>query len=433
MRNKQRGVALLIIALILGLATAGFFFSKFSARNIEQERAAETTAALAEAKAALLGFAMSFEVSNSGRYGFLPCPEVRLTFGLEGSASSPCGDTYASSIGRLPWRSLRSPPWRDGDKECLWYAVSGAYKNSATANHPSGNTMHNADSLGQFSIVTEDGTILAGATPETRAVAVIFSSGRPFASQDRTRVTGLEQCPGNYIAANYLDSVGGISNAAVQSTNDRVDTFVVSSRRENFNDRLVFITRDEIFSFLINRASFETAINGLTERIAMCFTTTLAGFGPANLNLADYRRNNEYVSMATLTRGRVPRDVTNCPGWSQSQIALWRNWKDHFFYARCNSPCTVNGGGAYDGVVFFSGRRLNGQARRAPPLEPENTKGQIRNYLEGCNSENFASGTNFQTALGGGGCPALNDPNTFNDTLYCIRPSGSNPRVALCS
>ena len=422
MRSKQRGVALLIIALILGRATTGFFFSKFSARNIEQERAAGTTAALAEAKAALLGFAMSFEASepgDAGRYGFLPCPEVRLTFGLEGSASSPCGDTYASSIGRLPWRSLRSGPIRDGNKECLWYAVSGSYKNSGSSTPE----MLNADTPGQFEISGQDGTLLAGASPENRAVAVIFSPGSIVGSQNRTTSTGTSSCPGHYTAADYLEVLNGINNAVVSSNSNQIDRLVAGNRTDTFNDRLVFITQEEIFSSIVNSTDFLADIRDLTARIANCLADG-ATATPANLSLSDYRSEDEYRSVPSLARGRVP-NVAAC--LSASQRTLWQNWKDHFFYARCNSPCTVNGRGAYNGIVFFAGRRLNGQERRAPPLESENTKGQIRNYLEGCNSENFASGTNFQTALGGGSCLALSGPNTFNDTLYCIRSGSSLP------
>lgn len=450
MRNRQRGVALLIIALILSLATVGFFISRFSARNIEQEQAAETTASLAEAKAALLGFAASFqssETGRAGRYGFLPCPEIELTFGFEGSASSPCGVTYANSIGRLPWRSLRSAPLQDGTKECLWYAVSGSYKNSGTSTPE----MLNADTPGQFEILGQDGIRLAGTSPENRAVAVIFSVGSVVGGQNRTPSPSTSSCPGNYTAADYLETLDDVNNAFVNASRDRVDRFIVGNGNSRFNDRMVFITQAEIFGKLTTRKDFLGKMEMLSEKIATC----LANFArnpsdlpwAAPMSLADYRVNKNYQSNSSLNpklaRGRVPYqqvssstsppteiikiDTINppvCGGLTASDLALWKNWKDHFFYVRatdltCSVPgscLTVNRSNTnYISIVFFAGGKLGTQTRLAPPLDSD-SKMTIANYLEGRNRTNFEAGGNFEKSP---------SDATFNDILYCISPNFS--------
>lgn len=423
MFSRQRGAALLILALIIGFVTAALLFNRFSVRNLELAREARTTAALAEAKAALLGFAVSFEAGNTGRYAFLPCTETDLTFKNEGSPRGNCGETHVNSIGRLPWRGLKSPPLRDGEKECLWYAVSGSYKNSGS----SAPKMLNADSPGQFEIVTQDGTLLAGSTPENRAVAVIFSPGGVTGTQNRAPLQGTDSCPGNYSAANYLETLNGMNNASVNPNPDRIDRFILANQTGTFNDKLVFITQDEVFGKLVAHPTFLSHMEALTATIARCLAASDTTIQPAKLDLGDYRDVDEYTSVSTLARGRIPKNVTSC--LPASQLPLWKNWKDHFFYVRCNSSCTVNGGGSYEAIVFFAGKRLADQERRAPPIETVDTKAEIKNYLEGCNASNFANGTSFQSQLGISGCP----PNlaVLNDRLYCIS-AGSPRTVASC-
>ena len=55
--NKQQGIALIILALILVLATTTFFVSQLDGNGIKIERDKKTATVLAEAKTALMGFA----------------------------------------------------------------------------------------------------------------------------------------------------------------------------------------------------------------------------------------------------------------------------------------------------------------------------------------------------------------------------------------
>jgi hypothetical protein len=84
--------------------------------------------ALARAKAALIGFAATYadDPDHKGQpQGYLPCPDVDG----DGSAET-CSSRGKTVLGRFPWRTLGLPPLRDGSGECLWYVVSGTYKDN---------------------------------------------------------------------------------------------------------------------------------------------------------------------------------------------------------------------------------------------------------------------------------------------------------------
>ena len=112
--SKQGGIALIIFALILVLATTTFFVSQLDGNNIKIERDKKTVAALAEAKAALLGFgAQSGAALGSARPGELPCPDINNS-GVEAASCN------GNVVGRLPWKTLGINDLRDGDGERLW-------------------------------------------------------------------------------------------------------------------------------------------------------------------------------------------------------------------------------------------------------------------------------------------------------------------------
>src|ERR1043165_8726394 len=95
--NRQRGVALivLLVLLLLGVGSAIFAFMRPASQSIERDKV--TAAALAQAKAALLGYAVSN--TTPAQPGLLPCPDTDN----DGSADSPCGAIGVTAVGRLPW------------------------------------------------------------------------------------------------------------------------------------------------------------------------------------------------------------------------------------------------------------------------------------------------------------------------------------------
>jgi len=324
-KDQQSGVSLIFFILIIALGITAYSLNVFNASNVKAERERKSALALAEAKEALIGYASAYREKNliSGYVlGHLPCPDMGT--GTEGSEASSCGGSGnqdKSVIGKLPWKTLGIPPLRDGDGECLWYAVSGTFKANTKTN------LMNWDTLGQFQVLAADGISLINGTQTTdRAVAIIFSPGSVLANQSRTAVSGTNQCGGNYDAANYLDAVpsgmpgGGITNTFSASTNNAIDSaanqikqFITGTIRDVnkitvVNDKLLSIRPEEIFarkvekrtdfpggyfydstlsdSVLNNTSDTEnTKKYGLLQKIGQC----IVSYGKNNSNASDKR------------------------------------------------------------------------------------------------------------------------------------------------
>ncbi|MEO8009523.1 MAG: hypothetical protein ABI728_13530, partial [Betaproteobacteria bacterium] len=167
----------------MGTLLIAGFASSLARQNYADQR---TAAALSQAKAALIGYAATYpDHDATGVFGFLPCPDMGSASVIpEGNMDVPCGSRDVTVIGRLPWKELGLQPLRDGFGDCLWYAVSGNFKENLTT--PNSRTLLlNWDSNGLIEVVGADGTsLLAGSAPTNRAAAVIFAPGRIFASQD---------------------------------------------------------------------------------------------------------------------------------------------------------------------------------------------------------------------------------------------------------
>ena len=121
--NQQRGAALLVIVVTLVIGAAALFYGLTTATPPEIEQDRITAAALATAKAALIGYATSVNnFSGTARPGDLPCPD-RSDNGLAGggvtatSCGNAAGNQQARRLGRLPWKTLGLPDIRDGSGE----------------------------------------------------------------------------------------------------------------------------------------------------------------------------------------------------------------------------------------------------------------------------------------------------------------------------
>jgi len=349
-RRSQRGVTLLLfLFLALGIGSA-IFLSAWNNNRAHQSQEQKTDQALQQAKEALISHALIYGETDQTNAdpvgstvkdditlppGTLPCPEntLNLSFG-EGSQSGTCDSRDVSSIGRFPWRSLGTSPLRDANGECLWYAVSGSFKKNPSPN------LLNWDSPGAFEIRDGQGNVIA-----SDVVAVIFSSGSPLAGQNRSQLAGTVQCGGNYTASAYLDAInlGGTAynNAAINPAPNGKTIFVAgpvlnASGDVVANDRLLYITRDELFARAIEkRKDFPGALYdgtdnygndpakyGLAQKLAAC----LANYGKYNdnpplvppldkrlpwasrLNVADFA-NDTFDDIAGQYAGRPPYRV----------------------------------------------------------------------------------------------------------------------------
>ena len=445
---RQRGLALLIMLSLLVLATATLMVERFTAARIQSRRNEISDAALAQAKEALIAYALTFGDNHPNKVpGYLLCPETgnSAIATPEGSADPSCGTKNVSAIGRLPWRTLGLEPLKDGAHECLWYAVSGSYKNNP------GTDMMNWDTDGQLTVQGADGrSTIAGATAGEHAAAVIFAPGPPTGRQDRRAAAGTAICGGNYNPANYLEAAGSADNSALAAGAGALSTLIAGGSGNGVNDRLIVITPNDIFAALRKRTDFQATLAGLTRHLAQCIATygtrNAAGSDDRRLpwaapvGLADYAINTRFEDQAGNLSGRLPFSLKrskratdnamsstaldgSCPEpWSAADDEWYSNWKDQFFYVLAGGfspvsasagacpPClSANGSGVYAAIVMFAGSRLAGQNRSSSA-----DKAQIGNYLEDRNNTNHPDA--------GGDADYRSGPADarFNDLLYCI-------------
>ncbi|HET7833324.1 MAG TPA: hypothetical protein VFK88_10220 [Gallionella sp.] len=439
---KQQGAVLLVMLIIVIIGITTVLASSLSMAAIKNARQEQTAAALAQARDALIGYAITYGDAHPGEvHGFLPCPD-HANGNPEGSAELNCGSKNVSQIGRLPWKTLGLPVLRDGDAECLWYTVSGTFKNNPKTD------LMNWDNSGLFEIVDAGGTTIA-----RNVVAVVFAPGAVLGSQNRASDGTAPSCGGNYTAANYLDQDATLNNAAVSGTASATSQFRGGPSAQ-INDQMVYITRDDVFNALKRRSDFHAALTDMTRKVAEC----IADFGkrnntlsnqslpwPAPLTLTDYGKNTSYNDKTGLLAGRVPYQTdsarlktgnsgssdyllsssgNNCPAATEwpASYPWWDNWKDHVFYAiaqnfkpdsqptlSCGACLKVNGTDNFAAIVMFSGAPL------AALNQTRTDKSVIANYLEGRNAANLslANGTgDYQNGA---------SSERFNDILYCIR------------
>lgn len=379
--GKQRGAALLIMLVILVVGLAAVLVNALTSSSVKSARQEATSAALAQAKEALIGYAMTYGDTHSNQvHGYLPCPD-RSGGNPEGSAELSCGSQDVSVIGRLPWATLDLSTLRDGDGECLWYAVSGTYKNNPKTG------LMNWDTNGQFQVYASDGTLLT--PPDNQAVAVIFAPGAAQSGQDRSGTT-TPVCGGNYTAANYLnnDTLHSINNADI-TTGKFIQPHVHRDANNNIiltvNDQMIFITRQDIWNAIKKRNDLGAFVSTLLSTT----TTNLAALpSPVMINFNNTPPTESgFATAGTLKIGRVPKLDIPPP---------WDNWQDNLLYATCSGGCLTVNGASCSGVVIFSGERHASQNRITNA--DKNTWG---NYLEDTPNANltaFTGGASFSGA-----------------------------------
>ncbi|MDZ4201902.1 MAG: hypothetical protein U1C96_07130 [Gallionella sp.] len=247
-------MALVIMLVILVTGIAAVMAGSLNRVAINNARQEHTSLVLAQAKEALIGYAVTYGDTHPGEaHGYLPCPDMNGDAGgnPEGS-SETCGGTDKNTMGRLPWRTLQLPTLRDSEGECLWYAVSGSYKNNPKSSVPM-----NWDNTGKLKLHAAEG----GEISPDEIVAVIIAPGRALPdhipSQDR-HGTAAPVCGGNYTPAAYLDhdTVHALNNADISA-----GSFILPHEHRDahgsviaaVNDSFAYITRQEIWEAIQKR------------------------------------------------------------------------------------------------------------------------------------------------------------------------------------
>lgn len=280
--QKQRGAALMVMLIIVVMGAATMFVVSLNSSALQIARDKTTAAALAQAKEALIGRA----VSDDNMPGSLPCPDLLTDIPgnvpNDGIADLLSGNDCPSYVGRLPWKTLGLPDLRDGSGERLWYALSANFRDDNSARPLNSNTK------GSLLVYRADGL-----SPQTgagyNAVAVIFSPGNALVSQ--TRNTAVEQNS----AANYLDIANSRNNASATGP------FIAGAKSETFNDQLLFITTRSLMPLV------EQRVAGVVKQVlANYYTDSGCNCYPWADSVA---QSADYDSNVGLNRGWLPNNA----------------------------------------------------------------------------------------------------------------------------
>lgn len=227
---QQRGAALLVMLVILVLGALTLFVNTLNSAAIHQARQAQTEAALALAKDALIGRALS----NPNMPASLPCPDLVTHLAgnnmpNDGVADLFNGNDCPSYIGRFPWRTLGLGDVRDGWGERLWYVLSPNMRDDESAKPL------NSDTAGQLS--------LQGDPSQAHLLAMVFSANVPLDGQARSSTNENS-------VVHYLEGEN--------SNGDTVFSRLASSTE--FNDVSISLSADQLFPLVEKRVLREVRV-----------------------------------------------------------------------------------------------------------------------------------------------------------------------------
>jgi hypothetical protein len=403
LQKHQQGVVLLIMMIILVLGASAMLLSSLNSSTLLTERNNITSKALAQVKEALIGDSAAQSTVSSA--GYLSLPDLGYSTNpavlAEGFSSSTFTGNNAdlSLIGKVPWKKLSIPALRDSSEECLWYIVSGRFKNN-----PQTSSAFNWDTLGQIDVIDGSGNIIA-----SNIAALLVAPGHPFDGQSHSLADPIyTQCGGNYDAKNYLDSynltdsVSGQVNYFTGSTNNMLapnisnKQFVMTSNN-HYNDQFIFITVDDIFRPIIHRSDFANQITILmtdSDFITALQTPTFVISGTKGTNNID-------CNVITTTTNK---NICN-------------NWKEMLLLTQLPSPTIITIDGtptvACNRVLIFGGQKTSSQLRLTSA-----DKSNPANYLEGTNLTAFSSPISLSSLYSG--VSTFNPNSSSKDLLKCI-------------
>lgn len=424
-RHRQAGAALIVAVLLFALIGISALIAVARGTDSQAEKDRRTAEALAQAKAALIGYAVDV-VLDSFRLGELPCPDTDDdgTAIISATGLPEVCDAQEKRLGRLPWKTLGLPDLRDGDGERLWYAVSSSFKrdNASHCGLPTDPDCINSDSLGTITVRDPVGNPVYDATPtgRTGVIAVVIAPGavltREGAGAPQDRSSG-----GKNIASNYLDIAMGEDNANfIDGTmNGFINGPIRQAGNVIVNDRIAVITYQDLIPLLEKRVARE---------VGVCldqYATANGGRYPWAADTSQAALNNRFSDPSGNRGGRVPdgtigsvnpdqvftntridsgntmADIWPGPPCNLGRdLAWWTNWKLHVFYAMSDTyspsavpncsvpvaPCLriMRPIGPLPGARYFvtvAGKPLAGQQR----LDP-GQRANPANYLEGNNA-----------------------------------------------
>jgi hypothetical protein len=278
---RQRGAALLVMLVVMVMGTLTLLASSLGKAGLQIERDRVTADALAQAREALIGYALSSENAGgaAARPGNFPCPDRNAPGDMGyGDAEASCSAAGGTSIGRLPWKTLGLPELLDGEGEPLWYALSDNFRKSVS--------IINSDTRGTLQVYDRDGSTLL--TPAgNEAVAMVFSAGSVVGNQQRN--TAADKIN----TSNYLDTANGRNNATANGP------FIAADKSGSFNDRLIIIRARDFIPAIEKRVARELKVILENYRAANGVYPYPAPFGTCS-------GTTNCNSSAAICRGRLP-------------------------------------------------------------------------------------------------------------------------------
>lgn len=373
---RQHGsglVAVLLVAALLG--AAGLLAQGDLAAKARARAHGRSMIALAQARAALIGYAASYAERHPGEgHGYLPCPDMANT------GSTPigaCGARERGVIGRLPYRTLGLADLRDGWGHCLWYAIAGSVKHNPKP------LSLNWDSPGQFQPHSAAGEPLAAA--DSRIAAVLFAPGLALEGQSRPPSSG-RRCPGSDSSAadlaHFLDADYPAAFTAP------LDVFQGTADGSPRNDLIAWISVDDLFGALRRRSDFAPRIDAVIA--------TAAGALAARLGDDDFIERHAAPAGALLVGELPDAAALDLPA---ERAADHDNWRNQFRFALCADASACIALSRSDppatepcrGVLLFGGERVAGGPGRQARITPRE-RADPAQYFEGANPTHLESG-----------------------------------------
>ena len=312
--TRQRGAALIMVMFIIGLAVIALVMKSYNAAEMKARQDEKTMKALAEAKEALIAWSVAHKFTP----GQMPWPD-RVGDGNYDGSSDCATNSFSQSlfIGQLPSLPATSPcldpntgstfymgystypgighEFRDGDGNRIWYAVSrNIVRNHQASSNPVINPsmIVNASSPDPWlKVIDANGNVLS-----SRVAVVLIAPGKPLANQNRT---------GSPNENHFLESVM-----------DNNQTFIRKNDDSGFNDRLIYITIDELISALEKRVVREVRNLDFTPEMVRC---TLSGCTKEFKASLKWSNAGAYV-----ITGTIDSDYYHQPNVAQSFNCKWK-------------------------------------------------------------------------------------------------------------
>ncbi|HUL42130.1 MAG TPA: hypothetical protein VLV32_09560 [Burkholderiales bacterium] len=327
--RRESGQALFVLLVLIVAVVVGLIvdFSSPTALAIQNDN--KTARALAQAKDALIGWA----ISHPDDPGLLPYPDRNADGDYNGySDCPPTSGNPALLLGELPYIGEKSPCQNpqatinldnvDGTGENLWYAVSGNLVRGFTDPLPNiAANLSDATTTGWLTVRDANGAVLSNLV-----AFVVLSPGAIEPGQDRSGPAPA--------ASNFLDNftIGGTTYSNWDVTLGFVsaaDTAKVPAGSNQFDDQLLFVTRDQYRIAIATRVAGE-----LKKALNQYYSSTLS------YPFAAPNPDGECVSGSVT--GYIPSQDTipDCGGALAGLPAWFPNWESYVTYT-LNNPASA--------------------------------------------------------------------------------------------